>query len=41
MFDWLVSLWTNFFGFLPGWLLVAIGLMFGFLLVLAIWRVIQ
>lgn len=41
MFDWLVSLWENYFAFLPTWLTVAIGLMFGFLLILAIWRVIQ
>lgn len=41
MFDWIVSLWTNYLSFLPPWLLGAIAFMFGFLLILAIWRVIS
>ena len=41
MFDFVVDLYVNYLSFLPSWLLGAIALMFGFLIVLAIWRVIQ
>lgn len=41
MFEWLVNLYINYLSFFPAWLLVSVAVMFGFLLVLAIWRVIQ